>query len=53
MKTSEALYKAQLSVLNDQSITFEQTLEILAILMEEEKSAKFCEKLKEERNEAV
>jgi type II secretory pathway component PulF len=49
MKKSEALYKAQLSVLNDQTISFEETLELLAVLMHEEKSAKFSEKLMEER----
>lgn len=43
MKKSEALYKAQLSVLNDPNITFEETLEVLAILMEEEKWAKHIE----------
>ena len=53
MKTSEALYKAQLAVLNDPSITFEQTLKILAVLMKEEESAKFSEKLREKQNETV
>lgn len=47
MKKSQAFYKAQLAVLNDQDITFEETLEILAVLMEEEKLAKFSEKRKE------
>ena len=53
MKKSQALYKAQLSVLNDQSITFEETLEILAVLMEEEKLAKFSERQKEAKNEVI
>jgi type II secretory pathway component PulF len=48
MKKSQALYKAQLSVLNDPNISFEETQEVLAVLMEEEKTAKFGEKLKEE-----
>ena len=52
MKTSEALYKAQLAVLNDPNITFEETLEVLAVLMEEEKLAKFTEKQKEEQGDA-
>lgn len=43
MKKSEAFHKAQLSVLNDPNITFEETLEVLAILMEEEKWAKHTE----------
>ena len=51
MKKSEALYKAQLSVLNDQTISFEETLELLAVLMDEEKSAKCYEKLKEARKD--
>ena len=49
MKKSEALRKAQISVLRDMKITFEETLELIAVLMEEEKSAMFSEKLKEER----
>lgn len=50
MKKSQALYKAQLAVLNDPNITFEETLEVLAVLMEEEKMAKFSEKREENTN---
>ena len=53
MKKSEAFHKAQLSVLSDSDLTFEETLEILAILMKEENLAKFSEKQKENANEAV
>jgi hypothetical protein len=49
MKQSEAFHKAQLSVLNDQNITFEETLEILKVLMHEEGIALFTEKKEEER----
>lgn len=52
MKKSQVFYKAQLSVLNDRNITFAETLEILAVLMEEEKLAKFSEKQKEEQGNA-
>ena len=49
MKKSQVFYKAQISVLNDPNITYEETLEILAVLMEEEKIAKCIEKQKEEK----
>lgn len=48
MKKSQAFYKAQLAVLNDPNITYDETLEILAVLMEEEKLAKFSERQKEQ-----
>jgi hypothetical protein len=53
MKQSEAFHKAQLSVLNDPNITFEETLEILRVLMHEEDLALFSEKKEEKKNEAV
>ena len=53
MKKSEAFYKAQLAVLNDPNITFEETLEVLAVLMDEEKMAKFGENRLEKANETV
>lgn len=53
MKKSQAFYKAQLAVLNDPNMNFEETLEILAVLMEEEKMAKFSERKKEKENETV
>lgn len=48
MKKSRAFYKAQLAVLNDPNMNFEETLEILAVLMKEEEMAKFAEKQKEQ-----
>lgn len=43
MKKSEAFHMAQLAILNDPNITYEETLEVLAVLMEEEKWAKHTE----------
>lgn len=56
MKKSRAFYLAQIAVLRDGELTYDEILEILAVLMDAEDSAKFSEKLKEERektNEAV
>ena len=53
MKKSQVFYKAQLAVLNDPNITYDETLEILAVLMEEEKLAKFSERQKEKENEVI
>jgi hypothetical protein len=56
MKKSKALYLAQIAVLRDEELTFDESLEILKFLMDAEDSAKYSEKLKEERekaNEAV
>ena len=53
MKKSQALYKAQLAVLHEPELDFEEKLEILAVLMEEEKLAKFSERQKEKENETV
>lgn len=47
MEKSKAFHMAQLAVLNDPSITFEDTLAVLAILMHEEDLAKFTERKKE------
>lgn len=43
MKKSEAFHMAQLAVLHDPRITFEDTLEVLTVLMDEEKWAKHTE----------
>lgn len=56
MKKSKALYLAQIAVLRDSELTFDETLEILKFLMDAEGTAKYSEKLKEERgnaNEAI
>jgi hypothetical protein len=53
MKKSQAFYKAQLAVLHEPELDFEEKLEILAVLMEEEKLAKFSERQKEKENETV
>lgn len=50
MKKSEIFKKAQLAVLRDENITFEESLEILNVLMGEERVAKFSE---ENENEAI
>ena len=47
MKKSQAFYKAQIAVLHEEELTYEEKLEIVAVLMEEEKLAKFTEKQKE------
>lgn len=52
MEKSKAFHMAQLAVLNDPSITFEDTLAVLAVLMKEEDSAKYIEKLKEGKENA-
>ena len=43
MKKSEVFHKAQLAVLNDPNIGFEETLEVLAVLMKEEELAIYVE----------
>jgi hypothetical protein len=56
MKKSEALHKAQIAVMRDSEIPFDETLKILKVLMDAEGTAKYSEKLKEEKgdtNEAV
>lgn len=47
MKKSEVYHKAQLSVMRDHNITYEEALEVLYILMKEEEWAKTIESRKE------
>ena len=53
MKKSEALHMAQLAILSDKDISFEETLEVLAVLMEEEKWAKHTESQQVKNDETV
>ena len=53
MKKSKAFYEAQISVLRNEELTFEEKLEIVAFLMDAESTAKYSERLKEKTDEAV
>ena len=50
MKKSKAFYMAQLAVLRDKELSFEEALEIIHVLVHEEKMAKFSEKREEKEN---
>lgn len=49
MKKSECFKKAQIAVVNSLVLTGEEKVEILGVLMEEEKISAFVEKEKQER----
>ncbi len=49
MKKSKAFYWAQIATLRCDDLTYEEKLEIVAVLMDAEGTAKFSEKLKEDK----
>ena len=49
MKQSEAFYLAQIAVVTSPTIAPEKKLEILMILMDSERFAKYCEEQAEEK----
>lgn len=53
MKKSTAYHKAQIAVLRDTTIDYENTLEILKVLMASEDLEKFVENELEKSDEAV
>ena len=53
MKRSKAFYEAQISVLRNEELTFEEKLEIVAVLMDSEGTAKYSERLKEKTDEEI
>lgn len=53
MKKSEVFHKAQFAVLSYPELSFQETLEVLAVLMKEEELAKFSERREEKNNEEL
>lgn len=53
MKKSKAFYLAEISVLQNEELTYEEKIEIVKLLAHEEDMARYSEKREEQKNEAV